>query len=157
VYSSCATATLALLCIVISPLSAAGQKTIDVKDFGAKGDGVTDDTAAINTAIAAAKKLGAGAIVSLPPGRYRTASGKEKSVRITHADGLTLQGEGSTTIVSGDLDEPVFRIADSKGVTVRGISIDHDPLGFTQGTITSVDIPNMTCEVSIDQGYPRAE
>lgn len=152
--SSCAIATLALLCVVISPLSAAGQKTVNVRDFGAKGDGVTDDTAAINTAIVAAKKLGAGAVVSLPTGRYRTALGKEKSVRITDADELTLQGEGATTIVSGDLDEPVFRIADSKGVTIRGISIDHDPLGFTQGTITSVDIPNMTCEVSIDPGYP---
>ena len=64
------------------------------------------------------------------------------------------QGEGDTTIVSGDLDEPVFRLLDSKSVTVRKISIDHAPLGYTQGTITGVDIPTMTCEVAIDPGYP---
>ena len=132
----------------------AALKTINVKDFGAKGDGLTDDTAAINAAIVAAQKQGAGAVVSLPSGRYKTALGAEKSIRIAGADGLTFQGEGDTTIVSGDLDEPVFRLQDSKGVTVRKISIDHDPLGYTQGTITSVDVPNMSCEVSIDPGYP---
>ncbi len=128
-------------------------KPINVKDFGAKGDGVTDDTTAINAAIVVAQKQGEGAIVSLPSGRYKTGLGKEKSIRISGADSLTFQGEGETTIVSGDLDEPVFRIVDSKSVTVRKISIDHEPLGYTQGTITSVDIPNMTCEVSIDPGY----
>jgi hypothetical protein len=132
----------------------AGLTPINVKDFGAKGDGVTDDTAALNAAIVAAQSQGVGALVSLPSGRYRTALGPEKSIRIAGADGLTFQGEGDTTIVSGDLDEPVFRLLDSKGVTIRNISIDHDPLGYTQGTITSVDIPNMTCEVSIDSGYP---
>jgi hypothetical protein len=132
----------------------AGLTPINVKDFGAKGDGVTDDTAALNAAIVAAQSQGVGALVSLPSGRYRTALGPEKSIRIAGADGLTFQGEGDTTIVSGDLDEPVFRLLDSKGVTIRNISIDHDPLGYTQGTITSVDIPTMTCEVSIDPGYP---
>jgi hypothetical protein len=132
----------------------AGLTPINVKDFGAKGDGVTDDTAALNAAIVAAQKQGVGALVSLPSGRYRTSLGPEKSIRIAGADGLTFQGEGDTTIVSGDIDEPVFRLLDSKSVTVRNISIDHDPLGYTQGTITSVDIPNMTCEVSIDPGYP---
>ena len=144
----------ALLSIASFPLSAAELKPINVRDFGAKGDGTTDDTAAINAAIVAAQNQGPGAIVSLPSGRYKTALGAEKSIRIAGADRLTFQGEGETTIVSGDLDAPVFRILDSKGVTVRKISIDHEPLGYTQGTITSVDVPNMTCEVSIDSGYP---
>ena len=153
-FSSLALVALTLLSIASFPVSAAELKPINVKDFGAKGDGVTDDTAAINAAIGAAQRQGAGAVVTLPSGRYKTAIGAEKSIRITGADGLTFQGEVDTTIVSGDLDEPVFRIVDSKSVSVRKISIDHDPLGYTQGTITSVDIPNMTCEVSIDPGYP---
>ena len=147
-------AVLALMLFCALPGAAAEMKPINVKDFGAKGDGLADDTAAINAAIVAAKKQGAGAVVSLPSGRYKTALGAEKSILITGADGLTFQGEGDTTIVSGDLDAPVFRLVDSRSVTVRKISIDHDPLGYTQGTITSVNIPNMTCEVSIDPGYP---
>jgi len=155
--SSISMVVLTLLPTTSVLVSAADQKPINVKDFGAKGDGVTDDTAAINAAIVAAQKQGPGAVVSLPSGRYKTALGAEKSIRIKGADGLTFQGEGDTTIVSGDLDEPVFRIDDSKSVTVRKISIDHDPLGYTQGTITGVDIPNMTCEVSIDPGYPAPD
>lgn len=153
--------TIALTALALSSIATvsaaetpAGLKPVNVKDFGAKGDGMTDDTAAINAAIVAALGQGAGAVVSLPSGRYKTALGAEKSIRIKGADGLTFQGEGDTTIVSGDLDEPVFRIDDSKSVTVRKIAIDHDPLGYTQGTITAVDIPNMTCEVLIDPGYP---
>ncbi|KAJ3557789.1 hypothetical protein NM688_g1277 [Phlebia brevispora] len=50
----------------------------NVKDFGAKGDGVTDDTAAINSAISAGARCNLGcqssttspAIVYFPPGTY---------------------------------------------------------------------------------------
>lgn len=129
--------------------------SFNVKDFGARGDGLTDDTEAINATIVAAQRQGSDTIVSLPSGRYKTAVGAEKSIRITGAHGLILQGEGDTTIVSGDLDEPVFRLLDCTSVTVRKISIDHDPLAYTQGTITGVDIPNMTCEVLMDPGYPE--
>ena len=39
------------------------------RDFGAKGDGVTDDTAALKNAIAA-RAYGKGAIADLPTGRF---------------------------------------------------------------------------------------
>lgn len=66
---------------------------LNVMDFGATGNGTTDDTAAINAAIAAAP---AGAIVYFPPGTYRISS----VISIT-GKMLTLQGpsgfsEGAT-------------------------------------------------------------
>lgn len=49
--------------------TSAELKPFNVKDFGAKGDGVTDDTVAINAAIVAAQKMGSGSVVTLPSGR----------------------------------------------------------------------------------------
>ncbi|KAI0093312.1 glucan 1,3-beta-glucosidase [Irpex rosettiformis] len=54
----------------------------NVKDFGAKGDGTTDDTAAINNAISSGNRCGNGcastttqpAVIYLPPGTYKISS-----------------------------------------------------------------------------------
>ena len=60
---------LCLLAVSLSVLTAAGQQIFNVKDFGAKGDGVTVDTPAIDAAIAAASAAKGGA-VEFPQGTY---------------------------------------------------------------------------------------
>ena len=62
----------------------------NVKDFGATGDGVTDDTAAIQAAVDAAIAAGGGTVY-FPGGTYSILS-----VDIRH--GLTLEGDGSSVI-----------------------------------------------------------
>lgn len=66
-----------------SPFAPAGyQVWRNVKDYGAHGDGVTDDTAAINKAIADGDRCGANcgsstiypAVVYFPPGKYLVSS-----------------------------------------------------------------------------------
>lgn len=57
--------------------------TVNVKDFGAVGDGVTDDTAAIQNA------LNTGRWVTVPPGKYRTTA------TLTYTQGSGLIGESS--------------------------------------------------------------
>src|SRR5438552_14450784 len=47
---------------------------IDVRDYGARGDGVTDDALAIQAAIAASEVAGQAA-VTFPPGTYRCTKG----------------------------------------------------------------------------------
>ncbi len=63
--------------------------TLNVKAFGAKGDGSADDTAAIQKAIDAAARL-AGRTVYLPPGSYAISSplriADTKSVHLRGAD-----------------------------------------------------------------------
>uniref|UniRef100_UPI0032DF7C1B glycosyl hydrolase family 28-related protein n=1 Tax=Azotobacter salinestris TaxID=69964 RepID=UPI0032DF7C1B len=50
----------------------------NVKEYGAKGDGNTDDTDAIQAAIDAASKAGGGTVY-LPAGEYRVSGGDEAS------------------------------------------------------------------------------
>ncbi len=60
---------------------------VSVKDFGAVGDGVADDTLAIQAALTHAKA------VYVPPGTYRVTG------TLTVAYGKTLQGAGQTSII----------------------------------------------------------
>lgn len=75
---------------------------VNVKSYGAKGDGVTDDTAAITAAIAAASAIVNGqhtrAKVYFPCGRYIVSSILDFTNTRTFAnkvrDGITLVGDG---------------------------------------------------------------
>jgi Endopolygalacturonase len=49
------------------------RESISVKDFGAVGDGVTDDTAAIQAAIDAVYGMGGGRLL-FPSGTYKVSA-----------------------------------------------------------------------------------
>ena len=48
----------------------AGAPVHDVREYGARGDGEHDDTAAFHAAIEAAQQEDGAAVVKVPPGRY---------------------------------------------------------------------------------------
>ncbi len=89
----------------------AGLGMVNIKDFGAKGDGIADDTTALTTAIANAQSIGGDVI--LPSGVYRITS----TVVIGQAVRIIGQGAGvgGNTTAGND---------DSKSVV-----IDHDFVG----------------------------
>jgi polygalacturonase len=64
--------------LLAAPEAAGRAGLYDVRDFGAKGDGVTVDSPAINAAIDAAAAAGGGS-VRLPAGRYLSATVRLKS------------------------------------------------------------------------------
>lgn len=63
------------------------ETVFNVKNYGAVGDGTTDDTTAIQAAIDAAKTAG-GATVLLPPGKYKTTA----TLNIKATNSLTFAG-----------------------------------------------------------------
>ena len=63
------------------------QESVSVKDFGAAGDGTTDDTTAIQNAINEINSLGGG-VVFFPAGTYNVSS------TLTVSNYVTLQGSG---------------------------------------------------------------
>ena len=66
---------------------------LNVRDYGAKGDGKTDDTQALQKAF---DKLGNGVTIYLPPGRYLISDTLKwrSEKRLT---GTTVIGHGETT------------------------------------------------------------
>lgn len=70
-----------------------GGGVYDVRAFGAKGDGTTNDLAAVNSAIVAANALTTGGEVFLPAGTYRIIQGGAVGA-IRPKSNVTLRGAG---------------------------------------------------------------
>lgn len=75
------------------------EDTYSVKHYGAKGDGIADDTIAVQTAINAVVTTGKGATVKIPPGTYRITSTLTVDVSYVsiHADGATIDASSITS------------------------------------------------------------
>lgn len=109
---------------------------VSVRDFGAVGDAVADDTKAFRAALAAAGER-PGAVVAVPIGNYRL-SGALSVPAFTTLEGVWRSptawsaGKGSTLLVTygkGDEDGPPF-LALHANATVKGITVvypDQDP------------------------------
>ena len=79
---------------------------VNVKDFGAIGDGVNDDTQALNQASEHAKTLGTDKTIIIPEGRYRTTDTVSFNNSVDGSQ-ATIRYEGTgTAIVVGDESEP---------------------------------------------------
>ncbi len=110
-----------------------------VRSYGARGDGTTDDTAAIQSAInAAAKQPGHGADVVFPAGTYRITRTLDcKTLGAGVFTGVNLRGAGplSTTLRwDGPADGALLRIYNAKQYTVSGLHFLNG-LGPSQQTI----------------------
>lgn len=82
---------------------------VSVKDFGATGDGKTDDRLAIQAAIDAVSKSGGGTVF-FPEGTYLVSApyrGKDSQAQISAASEVTLEGAG--------MYRSIVKIADNQG------------------------------------------
>ncbi|MBW2528050.1 MAG: hypothetical protein JRI23_27965 [Deltaproteobacteria bacterium] len=133
-----------------------------VDDYGALADGSSDATSAVRDAIAAAMQSGIAAEVVFSSGTYRlacTAADDGPCLLIDRASDLTLRGQGaaqSHLIISNPLMGFLWVNA-SRNITVKGLSLDYDPLPFTQGTIVQVYPSETAIDVSVEAGFPALD
>jgi hypothetical protein len=117
--------------------SGAVQRTVDnklkdvvsVKDFGAVGDGVTDDTEAIQVAItkatsftnpAVSTSLGRGTTVLFPKGLYKVTS----AIVLGAASYLSIEGDGPlTSVIITEIDGDVFKGASVNEISIRNLGL----------------------------------
>ncbi len=110
------------LCLIIASLSLctiSWAASVSVADFGAKGDGVADDTASISKALAAVGE--GGGVVHLPAGKYRITDS------LSVPDHSTLLGEGARWEGSATqliVEKPGFAAVKlGNGSAVKGMAI----------------------------------
>lgn len=101
----------------------------DPRDFGAVGDGVTDDTAAFQAAIAEAAK-GDGEVY-VGAGTWRTGTLRiPENVSIYANPTWSYNTEGRTVLVPADPEQPcILDLSDAVGSTIRGLGLRGRHMG----------------------------
>jgi hypothetical protein len=98
----------------------------NVKDFGAVGDGVANDTAAIQAAITSLPST--GGTVFFPAGEYKTDGG------VTLVGNLTLQGETGTVLKPTDsVPQWAYRGLSTNNVKIKDLVFEGTGTAFTDG------------------------
>jgi hypothetical protein len=155
----------ALFICSIFPVSTSGQEgtqeiVYNVKDFGAKGDGISDDYEAFASTVNAAVANKNPCTIFIPEGKYFIATSPGRGIiEINNGQNITIQGAGErkSLIISGDPTKHIIHLLNSSNITVSKLELDRNPLVFTQGIIDKIDIENNSVDVTIDNGYDEPD
>src|SRR5450432_1680353 len=109
--------TILPLALFLLPIAALASPVCDVRSFGAKGDGVSLDTAAVSAAIAACVEQGGGTVY-FSPGRYVIGTVQLYShIRLELEGGAALVGSHN---IHDYLPSPPFGFARNYGEDITG-------------------------------------
>ncbi len=137
-----ATGALATASFALTRTSDNGPASFDVRAFGARGDGLTDDSPAIQRAIDAAHAAGGGT-VSVPRGtyllRHRDSPDGDGLAAIVLRSGVTLEGlsreHSILRLADTQLGGPgtfariLSSVGEISGATVRNLTLDGNRAG----------------------------
>lgn len=104
-----------------------GNLIYNVKVFGAKGDGIHDDTNAIQIVLNLVSQY--GGVLYLPPGNYKITNPLTKTSDIKVPFSIVGSGIGQTTITRGtNYNGSIINIGNANDIMVRDISLNgnHD-------------------------------
>jgi hypothetical protein len=76
----------------------------------------------------------------------------KRPIVLKQLSGIELHGNGAHLINTARTS--TLQISESSHVTIRDLTIDYDPLPFTQGTIASFDRTAREIIVNVDHGFP---
>lgn len=143
-----------------SPVRTKDPARLNVKDFGAKGDGRADDSAAFARACEAVRALrGRPCVLRIPAGTYRLATSRTlKPVKtwsgmdcgdpwVLHGycvfdslDNCLIEGDGPTnTFLRAGLHDRQFMLLNCRNCTVRGVELALERIPYLEGRLETWD------------------
>lgn len=104
------------------------REFVSAKDFGAVGDGVTDDTNALSNFLTASS----GKIALIPAGTYKTTARIDVGF-----DNCEIVGVPGATIIQGSFGYALIKLLESSNVVFRGITFQNDYTNAAQDTASA--------------------
>jgi hypothetical protein len=133
-----------------------GLPVFDVAAYGAVGDGVTDDMVAIRAAVTDARNAGGGIVRLDGTKTYRSIGLTDLTIErlfdLYGAHDIKIEGNGATILLHPPDSLAYLRYCEN--VQIDGLKIDYDPIPYYQGTITDINVANLTVDIDVPERYP---
>jgi hypothetical protein len=94
-------------------------------------------------------------IITIPPGRYEVVPTERVHLRFENLSDLTIHAEGVEMVCTETTR--AITIRNCTNLTIRGLTVDYDPLPFTQGQIVEISEDRKSHIIEIMDGFPPAE
>jgi hypothetical protein len=133
-----------------------GLPVYHVDDFGAVGDGFTDDMAAIHAAVRHVRHIGGG-IIQFDGDKVYRAIGAQDLERefvfdLNGAKNISIQGNGAKILLHPP--DALHDISFAENIHIDGVAVDLYPKPYYQGTIDAINVQNRTIDITVPERYP---
>lgn len=127
-----------------------GGKTLYVKDYGAKGDGITNDKSAIDKAINALSSAPAGSTLVFESNKTYYCGSKSEALKLSSLSYKIIQGNNTTILI--DAPAKYIDMIGCRNFAIKGLNFNYKtkPYAFSK-SVSDIDTSAYTATITMDR------